>query len=658
KGLIGYRVDNVYRNESDTFFLFKLKGTGSYKKPMLLVEPGVRIHLTEFKHPIPERPTDKILALRKHLKGSELIKIDQINFDRIVRIILRGKQLYHVYIELFGNRPNFLVVGEQNQIIFALWYKKMRHRDLLPGKEFKLPPIRGKSILEINYSEIKTLINSDTNEGGEIVRILARRSGGGGELMEEILFRAGIPKEKNIKEIKDEEIYRIIDAAQGIKKDLRSLKPYVLFDKGDSLQSFHPITHNSLSGVTKYFETFSMAVDFYFENISSESSIGLTKYNREKKKLLKVLEAQEKTVEEYKKKKIQYQGIGNKIYRYYDIIDELLTTILNARKNNVSWSEINQKLTKAKEKGMKSAQILERINTGQSTIEIKLESEVIEVDFHKSATKIANEFYERAKKAARKIEPAMKAIEETQHKLDSLNHDIEEQSLSESVSLKRRKRKWYEKYHWTWTKSGLLVIAGKDISSNEEIAKRRMSERDLFFHADLSGAPYTILKIESNDKKVTNEEIATAAHLAAVFSSAWKSGYSSADVYYVTASQVSFTPPSGEYIPKGGIMVRGSRKYLRGVELTLSIGVKIEEYNATVIYGREDDIRANSPFLVIIKPGSISKGIVAKQIKQIFVKRANTAQDRAKLQGIDINEFVQAIPHSSIISRVENASPT
>jgi predicted ribosome quality control (RQC) complex YloA/Tae2 family protein len=654
QGLVGYRIDNVYRNETDTFFLIKLKGKGYYKKPMLLVEPGIRIHLTELKHSIPERPSDKILALRKHLKGSEVTEIQQIDFDRVVRIKLRGKQQYHVYIELFGNRPNFVVVGEQNQIIFALWYRKMRHRDLLPGKEFKLPPVRGKSILKMSHSEIKALIDSDVNEDGEIVRILARRSGGGGELMEEILFRAGIAKEKNNKELVDEEINSIVNAVQEIKKDLHSLKPFVLLEKDESLKSFHPIAHNSQSGDLNIFETFSMALDFYFENISSRNSIGLIKYNKRRKKLLKVLEAQEKTVEEYVKKKKQYQEIGDKVYRYYDAIDELLSTILNARKNNTTWHEIKQKLTYAKEKGIKSAQLLERINSERSTIEINLDSEIIEVDFHKSASKIANDFYGRAKKAARKIDPAKIAIAETKNTIDSLNQDIKEQSISESVSLKRRKRKWYEKYHWTWTKSGFLVIAGKDISSNEEIVKRRMTDRDLFFHADLSGAPYTILKNESSDKEVTEEEITTAAHLAAVFSSAWKAGYGSVDVYYVTASQVSFTPPSGEYIPKGGIMVRGSRKYLRGIEISLSIGVQIEEHNATVIYGREDEIRAWSPFFVVIKPGSVSKGKIAKQIREIFVKKASSAEDRAKLQGIDLNEFVRAIPHSSVVSRVEN----
>ena len=56
QNLIGYRVDNIYRDLTDTFYLFKFKGKGLLKNPFLLIEPGIRIHLTEVKHPVPERP--------------------------------------------------------------------------------------------------------------------------------------------------------------------------------------------------------------------------------------------------------------------------------------------------------------------------------------------------------------------------------------------------------------------------------------------------------------------------------------------------------------------------------------------------------------------------------------------------------------------------
>jgi predicted ribosome quality control (RQC) complex YloA/Tae2 family protein len=366
------------------------------------------------------------------------------------------------------------------------------------------------------------------------------------------------------------------------------------------------------------------------------------------------LKAQKKAINDFERKTTRFKMIGDLIYQHFDPIDELLSTVLQARKKNVSWEEIQTKLAKAKENGIPSAQLLENIKPKRALISLKIDSETIDVDFRKTTTEIANEFYQLAKKASRKIAPAKEALQKTETKLEILDLEITEQKIADSIMLKRRKRKWFEKYHWTETRNRYLVIGGKDIASNEEIVKKRMSSKDLFFHAELHGAPYTILVTDSSDKSLSEEDYNTAALLAASFSSGWKAGYGAVDIYYVNAENVSFSAPSGEYIPKGGIMVRGNRTYLRGVDLSLAIGVQINEFNANVIYGSERVIRSRSKITVIIKPGSISKGKIAKQLKKIFSEKVDTSEDKAKIQGIDLNEFVHAVPHDSVIADVKN----
>jgi predicted ribosome quality control (RQC) complex YloA/Tae2 family protein len=378
--------------------------------------------------------------------------------------------------------------------------------------------------------------------------------------------------------------------------------------------------------------------------------------DRKKKKVLKVLKSQQKAIKDFERKKVRFKKIGDSIYQSFENIDELLSTIVQARKKNVPWEEIETKLSDAKEKGIASAQILEKISPEKGSIQLKLDSEIIEVDFRKSATEIANEFYQRAKKASRKIAPAKEALKVTEKRIEHLDEQITEKKIEDAVLLKRRKRKWFEKYHWTTSKNGYLIIGGKDISSNEEIVKRRMTARDLFFHAELHGAPYTILLRDSSDTPLTEDDYGSAALLAASFSNGWKAGYGAVDVYYVGAENVSFSAPSGEYIPKGGIMVRGDRTYIKGVELIIVIGVQIHEANATVIYGSEETIKHKSMITVTIKPGSISKGKIAKKIKQIFLEKAPSVEDKAKIKGIDLNEFVHAIPHDSVITGIGHGS--
>jgi predicted ribosome quality control (RQC) complex YloA/Tae2 family protein len=567
---------------------------------------------------------------------------------------MRGKQDYRVYVELFSNRPNFVVVGNNNRVISATWYKKMRHRDVLPGKEFELPPIRGKSILDMNNDEIFNILSTSDVANEEIVRILAQKAGGGGELMEELLARAEIKKNTVIAEISKKDIENIVKSINDVKSDLEELTPLVLLDSSRKPYTYHPIKFYSVQGISVKFENFSSAIDSYYTDTGPKTSIIVTQQDKRKKKVNKVLKAQKNAINDFERKTTRFKMIGDLIYQHFDPIDELLSTVMQARKKNVSWEEIQTKLAKAKENGIPSAQLLEDIKPKRALISLKIDSETIDVDFRKTTTEIANEFYQLAKKASRKIAPAKEALQKTETKLEILDLEITEQKIADSIMLKRRKRKWFEKYHWTETRNRYLVIGGKDIASNEEIVKKRMSSKDLFFHAELHGAPYTILVTDSSDKSLSEEDYNTAALLAASFSSGWKAGYGAVDIYYVNAENVSFSAPSGEYIPKGGIMVRGNRTYLRGVELSLAIGVQINEFNANVIYGSERVIRSRSKITVIIKPGSISKGKIAKQLKKIFSEKVDTSEDKAKIQGIDLNEFVHAVPHDSVIADVKN----
>jgi len=652
QALVGYKVDNIYRDSSDSFYLFKFKGFGSLKNPILLIEPGIRFYLTEYKYEVPQRPTDKIMAVRKHLKGSELVKIRQVEFDRIIEMTLVGKQKYRVYVELFGTRPNFIIVGEENKVILALWYRKMRHRDLLPGKEFELPPSSGKSIFQVDFEEFKSNLISDENQNEEVVRVLVRKFGGGGGLMEEILYRAGILKSTPCAEITEKEIMTFLSVVKEFNKELMDLNPSVILDIEKKPVSYQPITLRSVDGLLKRFDTFSAAMDYYYSTILPQISTNFVSIDRKRKKILAIKEKQEKAIKEFTEKEMRYKLLGDRIYENFSLIDDLLNTIYQARKKNISWEEIMKKFETAGNHNFPSLKIFKEIVPEKGKVVLIFDSEEIEVDFRKSASTIANEFYENAKKITKKIVPAHEALEKTIEKLNNLSMELSIQKETASLSLKRRKRKWYEKYHWTYSKNNFLIIGGKDISGNEEIAKRRLNDVDLFFHAELQGAPYTILIRESNDYDPTEEDIKSAARLAACFSSGWKVGFGAVDVYYVTGSSVSFSAPSGEYIPKGGVMVRGPRTYIRGVELILAIGIEFDEHYARVIYGTEERIKKISPNYVMIKPGPEPKGKLAKHIQKIFIEKANSPEEQAKIRAIDLNEFVHAIPHNSVIYNV------
>ena len=137
-------IDNVY--EVDNLYLLKLRGSTNANKGVILIEPSKRLHLTEYKRNAPERPSDKLLSLRKHIRKGKITSIEQHGNDRIIIITIEtATKTYQIINEIFakGNAILIELFPEnkeiKNKVIFALWYKIMRDRALLPGKPYIFP---------------------------------------------------------------------------------------------------------------------------------------------------------------------------------------------------------------------------------------------------------------------------------------------------------------------------------------------------------------------------------------------------------------------------------------------------------------------------------------------------------------------------------------
>ena len=172
EGLVDYTVDNIYELEQIYVIRFKGFRPGRPRQPSLLIEPGKRIHLTEYARTFPQLPSPKCLTFRKFLKNGRLTRISQLGFDRVIVLEITNAETgkrYSLYCELFG-RGNLILVehfdsptadGQHNRVLFALWYRVMRDRQLLAGKEFLFPPSRGKSILHLTKEDLLAIPSQD-----------------------------------------------------------------------------------------------------------------------------------------------------------------------------------------------------------------------------------------------------------------------------------------------------------------------------------------------------------------------------------------------------------------------------------------------------------------------------------------------------------------
>jgi predicted ribosome quality control (RQC) complex YloA/Tae2 family protein len=331
----------------------------------------------------------------------------------------------------------------------------------------------------------------------------------------------------------------------------------------------------------------------------------------EKKRLQRIIDKQNEGIEKLVAKAEVLRIDGELIYSHFTIIQEVLETVTKARSGGLQWDEIISKIDDGRKQGIPSALLIQRIIPSQGQIIVKLNSTDVTLDMRLSAQDNASLAYDQAKKSESKVEGAKKQIEKTKEKLEKIELKAAEPEVKR-IPVKTRKKRWYEKFRWFISSEGFLVLGGRDVKSNESLAKRQMGANDVFLHATLHGAPYTIIKVP--DEPPGQQTLEEAAQFAVTFSRAWQDGLSSGDAYWVNPEQVSFSPPSGEYLPTGAVMLYGSKNYIRKMPVELAVGVILEEEDAIPISGPPSAVATQTEFYVHVTPGDIKKGELVKEV--------------------------------------------
>jgi predicted ribosome quality control (RQC) complex YloA/Tae2 family protein len=263
----------------------------------------------------------------------------------------------------------------------------------------------------------------------------------------------------------------------------------------------------------------------------------------------------------------------------------------------------------------------------------------------------ANEYYERGKKAKQKSAGALTALLDSKNKLSKIEKELSEAEELKSLkpaeimeALSKRKvermnKEWYEKFRWFTSSDGFLVVAGKDTVSNEVLIKKYTTQEDAVFHAEVSGAPFTVVKAEG--KMISEQTLHEAGEYAASFSRAWRENAGSADVYWVKVDQLSKSGPSGESVPHGAFAVVGKRNWMRNVPLKVAVGMIIND-KTSFVGGPIDAVKAKTKTYAVLVPGDYTgKELLTKILRTLMVKLPKDGREKAGKTSIEqIREFV------------------
>ncbi|MHA2034638.1 MAG: NFACT RNA binding domain-containing protein, partial [Candidatus Thorarchaeota archaeon] len=134
-----------------------------------------------------------------------------------------------------------------------------------------------------------------------------------------------------------------------------------------------------------------------------------------------------------------------------------------------------------------------------------------------------------------------------------------------------------------------------------------------------------------------------AAQFAVTFSRAWQDGFTTGDAYWVNPEQVSFSPPSGEYLPSGAVMIYGTKNYIRGVPIDLAVGVLIDDDYAVPMAGPPSAISVQTKYHLRIAPGNMKKGQLVKEILN-RLKRLASDDEIFLIEEIPQEDIMRVLP--------------
>ncbi len=633
KGLVDGRIEKAYQPSYDDLLLTVTGGGGPRRK--LHIRIGRYVCISSDEREMPTAPSSYAMVLRKHIGGARVVAVEQHGFDRIIVLHLTVREEpYRLVCELFRNGTVILV--HRDEIVRPVTSRTWGTRDVKAGKEFEMPPSRPDPS-KLGFDEFSEVVRKSD---ADIVRTLASKLSLSGEYAEGLVAMSQIPPDDPAAELDLEELGLLFENLQVLFRMADTgVRAHIVRRDGKPV-SVLPVELPPAPGdVVVPYPTFNEAVAAYFGEtlVDEKPDVVSEEFMGHVSKLERTAEQQrtaERAHEEEVKRSVRY---GDIVYANYKFVEETLWDVLQS-KDALGWEDAVRRAA--------GIPHIKRLEPSGSAIVLLLGdgegvSTEIELSLNLTVVENANMWYERAKRAREKAAGAKEALEETLGRLKVAKQRLEdakdagaavtrakEEAIAARGGAARRKEFWFEQFRWLITSDGTVVVAGRDAQSNERVVKRYLRERDRFCHADFPGAPSTVVKDPGTG--VSDTALAEACAMAVIYSRAWSGGRASADAYWVTPEQVSKTAESGEFVPKGGFVIRGRRNYMKDLEMRVAVGTVEREGARLVMGGPVASVRAWSKGWVELVPSNERKEETAKEV--------------ARLLGASLDEVVAVLP--------------
>ena len=462
-----------------------------------------RVQVSRIPYVNPHTPTTFTMTLRKHLSGSVLKKVSQIDNDRVMifhfttRNEIGDLKEMRLVVEIMARHSNIILVDTQDDMriidaIKRIGADKNRYRTILPGDTYITPPNQdmvNPFTENVDYQKIEDLTKEFPNQEVLSSELRKRIQGLGKDTslyLAQAMHQDGAVKDK---------FDKFFDHFNN------PIPTMIEHDKSNSF-NVYPFEDNNIQ-----YDTLSELLDNFYE-----TKARLDRVREQGGQLIKVARSELKK-NKNKKKKLEKTLDNTKYADEYRIKGEILTTYLY---------KIQKGMTKI---------ALPNFYDNGNEIDISISNQL-------TPSENAQKYFKRYQKEKNAVSFVTEQLKKTNDEIDYFENILSQIEIANPSDLDdikvELKNEGYLKHHNNRnsknknkntkiskpeefiTDKGIHILVGKNNLQNDKLTMKDADKRDTWLHTQKIHGSHVIIK----DFNPDDETIETAAMLAAYFSKA------------------------------------------------------------------------------------------------------------------------------------------